>query len=249
MKAILFSSFGYMAEHFLKKLEIDMNQHLKCLFVSYALEEDGYVNFSKRVLKKNFPNIDIVDLKNNYAFDEKIDVVFVNGGKVEDLIEKLLRFDQMDKLKKVISNCSVYIGESAGCVLFGNYSRSDLFTQFKREPDLTKQFGESAYDGLKIVDKMIVPHVSEYRLRRIDGDERVYRSLYGAKYQMVLDMIETLKRNNVDFETIGNNEALMINEKIEKLVYDWSNIPIIESELSKHEKELLEITKKEQKEF
>jgi peptidase E len=174
-------------------------------------------------------------------------MIFVNGGKTEDLIEKLLKFKQLEKIKQLIQFQDVlYIGDSAGSVLFGNYSKSDLFSYSEKNPNIINIYGEDAYDGLKIINKMIVPHYSEYRFQRSEVDKTICRALYSdVKRQMIIDKVEVLKRNNVEFDTIANNEAIfVINDKIEKLKYDWSNLPIIESKLTNHEKELLKITKK-----
>jgi hypothetical protein len=46
----LFSVFGHTAEHLLPKLDLDKIKKWKCLFISYALEDEDYVNFSKNAL-------------------------------------------------------------------------------------------------------------------------------------------------------------------------------------------------------
>ena len=56
------------------------------------------------------------------------------------------------------------------------------------------------------------------------------------------DYLKILKANKIDFETIANNEALLITDNsYEKLKYDWSKFPIKKLELTEHEKKLKEM--------
>ena len=73
-------------------------------------------------------------------------------------------------------------------------------------------------------------------------DGSYYRSHYGEQYKNYLKYLKILKTNNIDFETIANNEALLITDNTyKKLKYDWSKFPIKKLELTEHEKKLKEM--------
>jgi len=116
-----------------------------------------------------------------------------------------------------------------------------LYEGFNRNYSLIEEYGEKVFEGLRIINKMIVTHACKYRVRISEAGE-YYRSPYSQKqcddYSKTIDI---LKNKNIDYETIGNNEALLItDDEYEKIVYDWSKFPIRELELTEHEKKLKE---------
>lgn len=115
MKALLCSSFRYMGNFFAPSLKLDKHRKLTVLFISYALEDEEYINQNKNMLLSTFNIKKIIDLKPDYEFKDKIDIIFVNGGLADVLIEKLFLYNQFEIIKNLVFNKNViYIGESAG---------------------------------------------------------------------------------------------------------------------------------------
>lgn len=125
-----------------------------------------------------------------------------------------------------------------GLILQGDYVHYDLFEGFVRNYSLLEKFGKNVFDGLRLVNKMIVTHACQYRIRR-NEDGTYYRTPYDKQYKDYLKTISILNKNKINYETISNNEALLVeNENYRKLSYDWSKFPIKKLELTEHEKEL-----------
>lgn len=240
MKALLCSSFRYMGNFFVPYLEIKNKQNLTVLFVDYALPDEEYSNQNKEKLKSTFNVGKIIDLNPGYDFKDKIDIIFVNGGLTDVLIEKLYKYEQFETIKSLIFDKDVlYIGESAGSDFAGDYTNYNLYEGFNRNYKLTEEYGDKVFEGLRIINKMIVTHACKYRVR-ISNEGEYYRSPYSEQQcQDYLKTIDILKNKNIDYETIGNNEALLvINNKYKKIIYDWSKFPVMELELTEHEKKL-----------
>ena len=60
MKALLTSSFRYMGNFFLPSLDFN-RKDLTCLFVRYALQDEGHINMCKQVLKNCLPIKKMID--------------------------------------------------------------------------------------------------------------------------------------------------------------------------------------------
>ena len=243
MKALLTSSFRYMGNFFLPSLDFN-RKDLTCLFVRYALQDEGHINMCKQVLKNCLPIKKMIDLDENYTFDDKLDIIFVNGGFTNDLIEKLCKYNQLEKLKKlVLEDNVVYIGESCGSDYAGNYIQYSLLPGFEKDENIIEKYGQEVYKGFGFIDKFILTHACKYRVRKLK-DGSYCRSHYGEQYKSYLRYLKILKTNKVDYETIANNEALLIEgNKYKKLKYDWSKFPIKQIELTEHEKKLKELVK------
>lgn len=240
MKALLCSSFRYMGNFFVPYLEMENKRKLTILFVDYALPDEQYSNQNKEKLKSTFNVGKIIDLQPDYDFKDNIDIIFVNGGLTDVLIEKLYKYNQFKTIERLVFDKGIlYIGESAGSDFAGDYIHYDLYVGFKRNYNMIEKYGDKVFEGLRIINKMIVTHACEYRVR-ISEDGEYYRSPYS--YEQCNDYsktIEILKNNNIAYETIGNNEALLVNGKTyKKIIYDWSKFPIRELELTEHEKKL-----------
>ena len=240
MKALLCSSFRYMGNFFVPHLEMNKEKKLTVLFINYALPDEEYSNQNKEKLKSNFNVGEIIDLKPDYDFKDDIDIIFVNGGLTDVLIEKLYEYNQFETIKSLIFNKDVlYIGESAGSDFAGDYVHYNLYEGFERNYKLIEKYGEEVFEGLRIINKMIVTHACKYRVRISENGE-YYKSPYSQKQcEDYLKTIEHLKNKSIDYETIGNNEALLVlDDEYKKIIYDWSNFPIKELELTEHEKKL-----------
>ena len=229
-----------MGNFFVPYLEMKDKENLTILFVDYALPDEEYSNQNKEKLKSTFNVGKIIDLKPDYDFKDDIDIIFVNGGLTDVLIDKLYEYDQFKTIKKLVFDKNIlYIGESAGSDFAGDYIHYDLYEGFKRNYNLIEKYGDKVFEGLRIINKMIVTHACKYRVR-ISEDGEYYRSPYSQQQcDDCLKTIDILKNKNIDYETIGNNEALLvIDNEYKKIVYDWSRFPIKELELSEHEKKL-----------
>jgi len=248
MKALLISSFRYMGNFFIPSLKLGNRKNLTCLFVGYALQDKTHIDMCKDVLRNSLPINKMIDLHKDYKFDDKIDIIFVNGGFTNDLIEKLYKFKQFNKIKNlVMNNDAIYIGESCGSDYAGDYSNYSLLPDFPTDDNIIKNYGKETYEGFKFINKLILTHACKYRVRKLE-DGSYYRSHYGDQYKSYLKYLKILKANKIDFETIGNNEALLITDNsYKKLRYDWSKFPIKKLELTENEKKLKEMVKSRRK--
>lgn len=240
MKALLCSSFRYMGNFFVPYLEMNYKKKITVLFISYALPDEEYSNQNKEKLKSTFNVGKIIDLKPDYDFKDDIDIIFVNGGLTDVLIEKLYKYNQFQTIKKLIFDRDIlYIGESAGSDFAGDYIHYDLYEGFRRNYNLIEEYGDKVFEGLRIINKMIVTHTCKYRIRISENGE-YYKSPYSQKQcNDYINTINILKNKNIDYETIGNNEALLVmDNEYKKIIYDWSKFPIKELELTEHEKKL-----------
>lgn len=238
MKALLCSSFRYMGKFFAPYLEI--NNKVTILFIDYALQDEVYSNQNKDMLKTCFDVEKIIDLKPDYDFKDNIDIIFVNGGLTDVLIERLYKYKQFQIIKNLVFDKDIlYIGESAGSDFAGDYMNYNLYKGYKRNYNLIEKHGNKVFEGLRIINKMIITHACNYRVR-ISKDGQYYKSPYSNKqYNDYLKTIELLNKENIDYETIGNNESLLVNDnEYKKIVYDWSEFPIRKLELTEHEKKL-----------
>lgn len=246
MRALLISSFRYMGQFFVPRLKFNKTE-LTCLFVGYALDNEDHINMCKNVLKNNLPIKKLIDLQPNYDFNDDIDIIFINGGFTNDLLEKLCKYNQLEIIKnKIINEDVVYIGESAASDYAGDYSNYHLLKDFPQSEQLIKQYGKKIYDGFRFINKMIITHACQYRVRRLENGE-FYRVPYGDQYKTYLRDIKVLKRHNIDYETIANNEAILIEDNhYKKIKYDWSKFPIREIQLTEQEKKLKELVMSKQ---
>ena len=240
MKALLCSNFRYMGKFFLPHLNLDSKKELNILFITYALDNEEYMNQNKKMLLDNLNIKNFIELQPEYGFEDEIEVIFVIGGITDNLIEKLFEYKQFEKIKELIlEKETIYIAESAGCDFAGDYINYDLYEGIPRKYSLLKKYGENVFDGLRLINKMIITHASEYRIRILNNGQYC-RIPYSKKF--VSDYLKTialLDESNIEYETIGNNEALLIkDDNYEKISYDWSKFPIKEVELSEYEKKL-----------
>jgi dipeptidase E len=125
-----------------------------------------------------------------------VDVVFVGGGNVFYLLEKTLESGFDTVVKQLIDKGVVYIGSSAGSALVCptiEYGKS--FDDPKKAPNL------NTYDGLGIVDFLIIPH-------------------YGKeKYKQKQEVVEDEWRNKgFDIKLLTDNQAIIIDGEECKII-------------------------------
>lgn len=226
MRLLLCSDFKNIGYKYLDRF-LDLDKKNNCLFIGYASEDFGDVNVepSSSMLRLESLNCNVIELNENYSFSDKIDLIFVRGGNTTKLIHLLKKFNQFDKIKNLVENGVLYIGESAGSVLAGSDTEWTLRTE-PYEFDLKKEYGENALKGYGFVDKLIFVHCSKYRFPftgEVEGDSniRIYNDIFYKDY------LEDRKLYNKDlYITLGNNQVLYENNCEKKiLTYDWSKIP------------------------
>lgn len=136
------------------------------MFVDYALSDEEYSNQNKEKLKSTFSIGKIIDLNSDYDFEDNIDIIFVNGGLTDVLIEKMYKYNQIEKIKNLIfDKAALYKGESAGSDFAGDYIHYELYKGFKRNYSLIEEYGDKVFEGLSILNKMIVTYACKYRVR------------------------------------------------------------------------------------
>ena len=241
MKALLTSSFRYMGKFFVPKLNLDNKKNLTCLFIGYALQDKDHINMCKQVLLDNLPIEKFIYLDKEYDFADKIDIVFVNGGLPKDLISKLYQYNQFEKIKKLIyEQGAIYIGESCGSDIAGDYDNYSVLPDFPMDKELIVSYGSQIYNGFRFINKLVLTHACKYRVRKMDNDI-YFRSHYEDQYKSYLKYLRILKKAQIDYVTIANNEAILIeNGTFKKLKYDWSKWPIKQIQLTEQEMKLKE---------
>ena len=79
MKALLTSSFRYIGNFFLPSLDFN-RKDLTCLFVRYALQDEGHINMCKQVLKNCLPIKKMIDFAAQ-AEGGRGEILQISGGE------------------------------------------------------------------------------------------------------------------------------------------------------------------------
>jgi dipeptidase E len=125
-----------------------------------------------------------------------IDIIFVAGGNTFYLLEKALAsgFDKI--VKKLVESGKYYIGSSAGSVLAGL-----TIEPVKLLDDPSKAQNLKSFDGLKLIDKIILPHC---------GNEK-----YQDKMNQILKDYSDVKDKIIK---LTDNQAAIINDEAIKII-------------------------------
>ena len=125
-----------------------------------------------------------------------VDIIFVAGGNTFYLLEKTLAsgFDKI--VKQLVENGKYYIGSSAGSVLAGL-----TIEPVKLLDDPSKAQNLKSFDGLKLIDKIILPHY---------GNEK-----YQDKMNQILKDYSDVKDNIIK---LTDNQAAVINDEDIKII-------------------------------
>jgi len=136
---------------------------------------------TQKILEKQFQNIDII---------------FVAGGNTFYLLEKTLAsgFDKI--IKKHVKDGKYYIGSSAGSILVGL-----SIEPFKFLDDQSKWSNLKSFDGLKLIDKIILPHY---------GKEK-----YKEKINQILKNYSYLKDKIIK---LTDDQALLVDNENFKII-------------------------------
>ena len=191
-------------------LEKDISE-CKVLFVPLATDNKNYVSKCYNCLINLGFSAQNIKSISPIMSNENFDMIFVCGGNNAILKEKLLKWNWWDKLRNLIINDTLYIGDSAGAVILGK--------NFKFSLSYEPYSGNlNNFDGLGFLDKYIIVHYSTFKLRS-DGvlsDATDY-------FKPHEDKVVELGRENC--LTIGNNEVFKISDDGNKLyTYTWEEI-------------------------
>ena len=226
MRLLLSSDFSGVGYKYIKKFFKETNG-LNCLFIGYAQDDEDELQSGGALRFKNM-GINVVSLKKDYDFSEKIDIIFVRGGNTTRLIHYLREYNQYEKIKSMVENNEVlYIGSSAGSVLVGTDTEWTLPAE-PYEYDLKKLYGEDALKGFGIVDKLVFVHCNKFRLcwdfeKEYEND--LFRTIDNECYPAFLEDKKKYKRS--EYLKINNNQVYYINSDKEKmLTYNWNYLPI-----------------------
>ena len=209
MKIMLYSSYSTMPNS--DVLKMFDHPPKTCLFCAYADENaPSYVNRAKQHLSQVFDTI--VDLTPKTNLNQKFDCIFVNGGVAFELIYKLKKYNQFDKIKKMVEDGALYIGNSAGSEVC---SKDIMFVNEYEPPNIPIDIEENRY-GFGFVEEKVLVEASRLGYSKKHGlftDSRNYHNylVYKTKYK--------------DSIKIGNNAVAIINNgEIKVKKYPWKKI-------------------------
>jgi len=168
---------------------------------SDVYENKSFVeNDRNKLVELWFKIFDINIAGKNESFLEKhlenVDILFVAGGNTFYLLEKAIAswFDKI--VKKLVKNWKHYIGSSSGSVIAGtSIEHVKLLDDSSKWPNLT------SFNGLCLVDKIILPHY---------GNEK-----YQDKMNQILRDYSNLQDKII---TLTDNQALVIDNNTLKII-------------------------------
>lgn len=142
-----------------------------------------------------------IDMKNqNYSslMDscKYADAVFISGGNVFYLLEKTLE-SQFDKvIRELVKQGVIYVGASSGAVLAGT-----TIEPFTPLDDPSKAVHLSSYDGLHLVDFVVLPHFGNTK--------------YKFQYQQILTNIKQQRLKHV---CVKDTQAVIVEDNQCKII-------------------------------
>ena len=226
MRLLLCSDFSGVGYRYLKNFGEDLNGKT-CLFIGYA-QEDEFEEESSAALALKGLGLNVEFIKKGYKFDKKIDVIFARGGNTTRLLHYLHEYNQYQKIKELIEQGVIYIGNSAGSIIVGTDTEWTLEAE-PYEVDITKKLGKDALLGYGFIDKLIFVHCTKYRMARgyemeMFGGE-IFRTLDTDCYPAYLSDLKKYKKD--EFIRIGNNQVYFVDGDTRKTItYDWRHIPV-----------------------
>ena len=183
----------------------------RVLFVPLATDNKVYISRRYNALIRLGFKTENIKSISPVMSNENFDAVFVCGGNNAILKEKLINWDWWDKLKNLIVNNALYIGDSAGAVILGKAFDFSL-TYEPYNGRLTD------FSGLNIIDKYVIVHYSTVKLRS-DG------KMYDATEYFNLHQVHVEELGKENCLTIGNNEFFKITDDGANLyTYNWDEI-------------------------
>ena len=185
----------------------------KVLFVPFAdAENKYYLALCKQALMlAGIQKCNISTLSSHTHKTAKADIIFVSGGNVCRLKEKLEQIDWLTEIKTRVQKGTLYIGDSAGAVILGNTIEHTL--KWEPYPNQLRSFS-----GLNIIDKGIVVHYSLLRYSGKNGLVEEPEAFEAHKQQ-----VDFLGKNNCI--TIANNQLIIVKKgKLKNKFFSWRKI-------------------------
>ena len=226
MRLLLCSDFSGVGYRYLNRFKEDLKGKT-CLYIGYAQDDEFEEESSAAVVLKSM-GMNVKFLKEGYDFNEKIDLIFARGGNTTRLVHFLRKFGQYEKIKQLVEQDTIYVGNSAGSILIGSDTEWTLESE-PYEVNLKREFGENALLGFGLINKLIFVHCTKFRMAREYEREsfggKEFRTLDTDCYPAYLADIKKYKKD--EFIRIGNNQVYFVDGDIHKTItYDWRNIPV-----------------------
>lgn len=156
------------------------------------------INEDINLLKQIGFDIKVIDLKDYFGKQEDLKNEFIKystycvmGGNVF-VLRQAMKYSGFDEFLLEISNNPnyMYIGYSAGsCVLCNNLTILDIVD----EPISFYKNSDVIYDGIGLIDYLIIPH---------------YKSNYHKSY-LIDETVEKCKKENIEFKTITDGDVII----------------------------------------
>lgn len=208
MKTLFLASYFAFVSDLLLPLLPKKPSELRLAFIPTAADpykiKPWFYGDKMKLKLMGFQMID-VDIKNKTSDKLKtelkdIDVIFVSGGNTYYLLEKAQESGFINVIKDLINKGVIYIGSSAGSAL--------ACTTIEHIEDFDDRSIThlNSFDGLACTKKLILPHY---------GEEK-----YKLKFQNV---IEKWRKKGHEILTLRNDQALVVEDNIEKIVSTTSS--------------------------
>lgn len=163
MKKIVLTSCGVidgnLKEQFYELLNKDISK-VKLLFITIAV--DGERDTDRTWLKEEYASILDLGIKEEniteFHYEENVDfssydIIYMIGGNTFYLLKELREKNLDEKIIQAINNGVIYIGSSAGSIILGKTIETAL-------PYDENWVNLVDFEGLKIVDGIIIPHAN-----------------------------------------------------------------------------------------
>ncbi len=228
MRLFLCSNFKVLAPKFLPKF-FDKNKRHNCLFVGYADDHQEFFPES-HIAFLNELGFDVFCMDENYDFSDNIDMIYVKGGNTTQLLHYLRKFNQFEKIKKLVDSGVLFAGASAGAIVAGTETEWTLESE-PYDYDVKSEFGEDALNGFGFIDKLIFVHASKHRFPVSDEIENAGRSDFKVSNDFFYKayLAERKWAKGKQFMVLKDNEAFIKDGDTEKLVkINWSKYPVLD---------------------
>lgn len=161
MKKIVLTSCGIIAKELKEefyKLFNKQIEELKMLYIPVASDDDPDKDWVEEefqtILDLGIRKENIKEYRMDYELDlSEYDFIYMMGGNTFYLMKMIRENDFGNKIKSAIDNGIVYVGSSAGSEILGTTIEVAL-------PYDENIYGIDDYTGLKIVNKVIIPHAN-----------------------------------------------------------------------------------------
>lgn len=200
-----------------------------CLLVGYADEKQDFYSEDNTLFLQDL-GFNVFHLDENYKFKDKLDMIYVKGGNVTQLLYYLKKYNQFDKIRDLCLNENIlFAGQSAGAIVAGNETKLTLESE-PYDIDLEKEFGKTGYTGFCFVNKIIYVHASRFRFAFSDEIEKAGRGEFRVSNEFFYRayLKERKLNRGKPFIVLKDNEAFIKNGDEERKVrLDWSNYPVL----------------------